>query len=59
MGEGLVVCSGEMVDVHCVDEPVAEASMSRSSDVVPERLVTTYGMGDAVHASTDKSYLGF
>jgi hypothetical protein len=33
MGEGLAVCSSEMVDAHCVDEPVAEASMSRSSDV--------------------------
>jgi hypothetical protein len=59
MGEGLAVCSSEMVDAHCVDEPVAEASLSRSSDVAPESLVTTYGMGDTIHASADKSYLGF
>jgi hypothetical protein len=31
LGEGLPVCSGETVAAHWVDEPVAEASASRSS----------------------------
>jgi hypothetical protein len=51
LGEGLVVCSGEMVAAQWVDEPVAEASVSGSSDAAPESSVIAYGMEDPVHAS--------
>jgi hypothetical protein len=39
------MCSGETVAAHWVDEPVAEASASRSSDVI--------------HALADEPYSGF
>jgi hypothetical protein len=59
LGEGLVVCFGETVAAHWVDEPVAEASASGSSGAVPKSLVVAYGMEDAVHASMGEPYSGF
>jgi hypothetical protein len=59
LGEGLVVRSGEMVATHWVDEPVAEASASGSSGVVPESSVVAYGMEDVVHSSTGEPYSYF
>jgi hypothetical protein len=59
LGKGLVVCSGETVAAHWVDEPVAEASTSGSLGAATESLVVAYGMEDAVHASTGEPYLGF
>jgi hypothetical protein len=59
LGEGLAVCSGETVAAHWVDEPVAEASASGSSNAAPESSVVAYGMEDAIHASTGEPYSGF
>jgi hypothetical protein len=59
LDEGLVVRSGETVAAHWVDEPVAEAFASRSSDAAPESLVVAYGMEGVVHPSTDEPYSGF
>jgi hypothetical protein len=50
LGEHLDVRSGEMVVVHWVDEPVAEASASGSSGAAPESSIVAYGMEDAIHA---------
>jgi hypothetical protein len=50
LGENLAVRSGEMVAAHWVDEPVAEASTSRSSCAAPKSSVVAYGMEDDVHA---------
>jgi hypothetical protein len=59
MGEGLAVCSGEMVVAHWVEEPVAEAFASGSLDAAPESLVVVSRMEDDVHASADKPNSGF
>jgi hypothetical protein len=59
LGEGIAVCSGEMVAAHWVDEPMAEASASGSLGATPESSVVAYGMEDAVHASTGKPHSGF
>jgi hypothetical protein len=59
LGEGVVVCYGEMVAAHWVDEPVAKAYAFGSLDATPESLVAASGMGDAIHASADKPYSGF
>jgi hypothetical protein len=59
LGEGLVVRSGETVAAHWVDEPVAEASASRSSGAATESSVVAFGMEDAVHASMGEPYSGF
>jgi hypothetical protein len=59
LDQGLAICSGKMVAAHWVDELVAEASASGSSDTSPESLVVAYGMEDVVHASTGKPYSGF
>jgi hypothetical protein len=59
LGEGLAVCSGETIASHWVDEPVAEASASRSSDAIPKSSVAASRMGDAFYASTDDPYSGF
>jgi hypothetical protein len=50
LGEGLAVRYGKTVATHWVNEPVAEASASRSSDAMPESSVVAYGMEDAVLA---------
>jgi hypothetical protein len=50
LGEGLVVRYGETVAAHWVDEPMAQASASRSSGAAPKSLVIAYGMEDVVHA---------
>jgi hypothetical protein len=50
LGEGLAVRYGKTVATHWVNEPVAEASASRSSGAAPESLVVAYGMEDAVLA---------
>jgi hypothetical protein len=60
LGEGLDVCSGEMVAAHWVEEPMVEASTSGSSDVALESSVAVSRMEDDVHASADKKpYSGF
>jgi hypothetical protein len=59
LGEGLAAHSGETIAAHLVDEPMAEASTSRSLGAVPESSIVAYGMKDAVHASTGEPYLGF
>jgi hypothetical protein len=59
LGEGLAVCSGETVAAHWVEEPVAEASTSRSSNAVPESSVAVSRMEDVVHASADESCSSF
>jgi hypothetical protein len=59
LGEGLAVRFGEMVVAHWVDEPIAEASASRSSDAAPESSVVASRMEDAVHGSSDKPCSGF
>jgi hypothetical protein len=59
LGEGLALCSGETVAAHWVDEPMAEASASGSLDAVPKSSVAASGMGDAIHAPTDKPYSSF
>jgi hypothetical protein len=59
LGEGLAICSGKTVPAHWVDEPVAEASASGSSDAATESSVVAYGMEDAVHASMSEPYSGF
>jgi hypothetical protein len=50
LGEGLAICSGEMVIVHCVDELGAEASASRSLGTAPESSAVAYGMEGTIHA---------
>jgi hypothetical protein len=50
LGEGLAVRYGKTVATHWVNEPVAEASASRSSGAAPESSVVAYGMEDAVLA---------
>jgi hypothetical protein len=59
LGEGLVVCSGETIAAHWVDEPLVEASTSGSLDVVPESSVVASRMEDAIHASVDEPFSGF
>jgi hypothetical protein len=59
LGEGLAIRSTETVAAHWVDEPLAEASASGSSDAMPESSVIAYGMEDIVHASTGEPYSGF
>jgi hypothetical protein len=59
LGDGLAVCSGEMVTAHWVDEPVAEASAFGSLVAVPESTVAASGMDDVVHALVDKPCSGF
>jgi hypothetical protein len=59
LGEGHAVRYGETVAAHYVDEPVAEASASESSDAAPERLVVASRMEDVVHASVNESCSGF
>jgi hypothetical protein len=59
LGEGLAVCSSEVVATYWVNEPVAEASASGSLGIAPESLVIAYGMEDAVHASTGEPYSVF
>jgi hypothetical protein len=59
LGEGLAIRSAETVAAHWVDEPLAEASASGSSDAMPESSVVAYGMEDTVHASTGEPYSGF
>jgi hypothetical protein len=56
LGEGLTIHSGEMIATHWVDEPVAEASVSRSSGATPESLVVAYGMEDAIHILMGEPY---
>jgi hypothetical protein len=58
LGEGLAVCSGEMVATHWVDEHVAEASAFGSSDAAPKSLVVASRMEDANHASVDEPFSG-
>jgi hypothetical protein len=50
LGENIAVCSSETVAAHWVDEPVAEASASRSSGAMPESSVVASRMEDVVHA---------
>jgi hypothetical protein len=59
LGEGLAIYSGEMVAAHWVEEPMAEASASGSSDAMPKISVVASGMEDVVRASVDEPYLGF
>jgi hypothetical protein len=59
LGEGHAVRYGETVAAHYVDEPVAEASTSESSDTTPKSLVVASGMEDVVHASVNESCSGF
>jgi hypothetical protein len=59
LGEGLAVCFGEAVAAHWVDEPMTEASASRSSNTTPESSVVAYGNEDVVHASMGEPYSGF
>jgi hypothetical protein len=59
LGEGLAVCSGKTVAALWVDEPVAEASTSGSSDAAPESSVVAFVMEDVVLASVDEPCSGF
>jgi hypothetical protein len=59
LGEGLAIRSGEMVAAHWVNEPVAEAYASGSSDAAPKSLVIEFGMEDDLHASADEPCSGF
>jgi hypothetical protein len=59
LGEGLAVCSGETVHVHWVDEPIAKASASGSSDAASQSSVVASRMKDVVHTSTDEPCSGF
>jgi hypothetical protein len=59
LGEGLVVCSGEMVATHWIDLPIDEASASGSLDTTPENSVVASGMEDAVHESMSEPSSGF
>jgi hypothetical protein len=60
LGKDLVVCSGETVAAHWLNEPGAEASTSRSSGVVPESLVAaseTEGVALALASAAGSSVL--
>jgi hypothetical protein len=59
LGEGLAICSGETIAAHWVEEPVAEASASRSLDAVPESSFAVSRMEDVAHASADEPYSSF
>jgi hypothetical protein len=59
LGEGHAVRYGETVAAHYVDEPVAEASASKSLVTAPESLVVAFGMEDVVHALVNESCSGF
>jgi hypothetical protein len=59
LGKGHAVCSSKAVAAHWVDEPVAEASASGSSDAAPESFVVASRMEDVVHASTDEPCSSF
>jgi hypothetical protein len=50
LGEGLAVCSGEMVAAHSLNELGAEVSASGSLGTALESSVIAYGMEDVVHA---------
>jgi hypothetical protein len=59
LDEGLALRPGEMVATHWADEPMTEASTSRSSDAAPESSIVASGMEDVVHASAGEPYSGF
>jgi hypothetical protein len=59
LDEDLALSPGEMVATHWADEPVTEASASRSSDAAPESSIIASGMEDVVHASAGEPYSSF